>query len=123
MIRKIQLFQTLMRKTRDFHFSYCSPLPYTRQDSLSQTVGSRSGAPSGLSSVCFERPVMTDVEAYQNACDLAASLAQHVFDTLYHAVALYESGALSVTADERYYRAAHRIGRIVKLKDFVLSAI
>jgi predicted nucleic acid-binding protein len=71
----------------------------------------------------LEFPVMTDVEVYQKACDLSASLAQHVFDTLYHAVALHESGAMLVTADERYYRVAHRIGQIVKLKDFVLSAI
>lgn len=71
----------------------------------------------------LEFPVMTDVEIYQKACDLSASLAQHVFDTLYHAVALHESGAMLVTADERYYRVAHRIGQIVKLKDFVLSAI
>ena len=71
----------------------------------------------------LEFPVMTDVEVYQKACDLSASLAQHVFDTLYHAVALHESGALLVTADERYYRVAHRIGQIVKLKDFVLSSI
>jgi predicted nucleic acid-binding protein len=71
----------------------------------------------------LELPVMTDVEVYQKACDLSASLAQHVFDTLYHAVALHESGAMLVTADERYYRQAHRIGRIVRLKDFIPSAI
>ncbi|MBX3332440.1 MAG: type II toxin-antitoxin system VapC family toxin [Nitrospira sp.] len=70
----------------------------------------------------LEFPVMTDVEVYQKACDLSASLVQHVFDTLYHAVALHESGAMLVTADERYYRVAHRIGQIVRLKDFVLSA-
>ena len=71
----------------------------------------------------LELPVMTDVEVYQKACDLSASLAQHVFDTLYHAVALHESGTMLVTPDERYYRQAHRIGRIVRLKDFIPSAI
>lgn len=71
----------------------------------------------------LELPVMTDVEVYQKACDLSASLAQHVFDTLYHAVALHESGAMLVTADERYYRKAHRIGRIAMLKDFIPSSI
>jgi predicted nucleic acid-binding protein len=70
----------------------------------------------------LELPVIADVEVYQKACDLSASLAQHVFDTLYHAVALHESGAILVTADERYYRQAHTIGRIVRLKDFVPSA-
>lgn len=71
----------------------------------------------------LDLPVMTDVEVYQKACDLSASLTEHVFDTLYHAVALHESGAMLVTADERYYRVAHRIGQIMKLKDFVLPAI
>ncbi|MBS0184404.1 MAG: type II toxin-antitoxin system VapC family toxin [Nitrospira sp.] len=71
----------------------------------------------------LELPIMTDVEVYQKACDLSASLAQHVFDTLYHAVALHESGAMLVTADERYYRKAHRIGRIAMLKDFIPSSI
>jgi len=71
----------------------------------------------------LELPVMTDVEVYQKACDLSSSLAQHVFDTLYHAVALHESGAMLVTADERYYRKAHRIGQIAMLKDFIPSSI
>lgn len=71
----------------------------------------------------LDLPVMTDVEVYQKACDLSASLAQHVFDTLYHAVALHESGAMLVTADERYYRKAHRIGQIAMLKDFIPSSI
>lgn len=81
-------------------------------------------APQAVSLLyALEFPVMTEVEVYQKACDLSASLTEHVFDTLYHAVALHESGAMLVTADERYYRVAHRIGRIVKLKDFVQSAI
>jgi predicted nucleic acid-binding protein len=70
----------------------------------------------------LELPVITDVDVYQKACDLSSSLGQHVFDTLYHAVALHESGATLVTADERYYRQAHKIGRIVKLADFVSSS-
>jgi len=70
----------------------------------------------------LELPVMTDVEVYQKACDLSTSLAQHLFDTLYHAVALHESGVMLVTADERYYRVAHRLGQIVRLQDFVLSS-
>jgi predicted nucleic acid-binding protein len=69
----------------------------------------------------LEFPVVTDVEAYQKACELSASLKLHVFDTLYHAVALTEPGAVLVTADEQYYRKAHRAGRIVRLNEFSLS--
>ncbi|MBX3326493.1 MAG: type II toxin-antitoxin system VapC family toxin [Nitrospira sp.] len=70
----------------------------------------------------LELPVITDSEVYQKACDLSASLAQPVFDTLYHAVALYKPGTVLITADERYYRQAHTIGRIVRSHDFVPSA-
>ncbi len=71
----------------------------------------------------LELPILMDVEVYQKACDLSATLKQHVFDTLYHAVALHESGAMLVTADERYYRVAHRVGQIIKLKDFDVSTL
>jgi predicted nucleic acid-binding protein len=46
---------------------------------------------------------------YLSACELARSLGQHVFDTLYHAVALETPSAMLVTADERYYHKA--VGR------------
>lgn len=69
----------------------------------------------------LEFSVVTGVEVYHKACDLSASLKQHLFDTLYHAVALTESSATLVTADEQYYRKAHRVGRIVRLKEFSLS--
>jgi predicted nucleic acid-binding protein len=69
----------------------------------------------------LEFPVVTGIEVYHKACDLSASLKQHVFDTLYHAVALTEPGAVFVTADEQYYRKAYRAGRIVRLKEFSLS--
>jgi predicted nucleic acid-binding protein len=69
----------------------------------------------------LEFPVVTGVEVYHKACDLSALLKQHVFDTLYHAVAFTESSATLVTADEQYYRKAHRAGRIVRLKEFSLS--
>lgn len=68
----------------------------------------------------LEFSVVADVEVYQKACELSASLKQHVFDTLYHAVALTEPGAVLVTADEQYYRKAHRVGRIVQLKEYRL---
>jgi predicted nucleic acid-binding protein len=66
----------------------------------------------------LEFPVVMDVEIYQKACELSASLKQHVFETLYHAVALTEPGAVFVTADEQYYRKAHSGGRTVQLKEF-----
>ena len=59
---------------------------------------------------------------YQKACELSASLNQHLFDTLYHAVAMTELRAMLVTADEHYYRKAHNAGRIVRLKEYSLTS-
>jgi hypothetical protein len=43
---------------------------------------------------------------------LAIRLNHHVFDTLYHAVALSVPQTTLVTADETYYRKAQAFGAI-----------
>lgn len=58
---------------------------------------------------------------YLTACDLAIRLNHHVFDTLYHAVALLVPGATLVTADRRYFDKAQSHGRIVLLSDLDLT--
>lgn len=63
-------------------------------------------------------PVMATLKTYTTASSLAISLNQHVFDTLYHAVALDASDCTLVTADERYYKKARSRGNIVLLRDF-----
>jgi predicted nucleic acid-binding protein len=60
-------------------------------------------------------PVVTELGVYKRAAVLARELDRHLFDTLYHAVAL-ESGATLVTADGRYWRRAHHLGGIVELR-------
>jgi len=62
-------------------------------------------------------PVLADLEIYESAARLAAHTNEHLFDTLYHAVALTRPDASLVTADERYYRAARNVGRIIRLAD------
>lgn len=65
----------------------------------------------------LEFPVSAGVEVYERACGLSASFHRHLFDTLYHAVALTDPDAILVTADEQYYRKASKAGRIVRLKE------
>ena len=62
-------------------------------------------------------PVEGSPEVYLIACDLARALNHHVFDTLYHAVALTLADTVMVTADARYERKARRHGAIVLLRD------
>lgn len=62
-------------------------------------------------------PVESGPEVFRVACDLAQTLNQHVFDTLYHAVALTLPDTMLVTADARYERSARRRGAIMLLRD------
>lgn len=60
---------------------------------------------------------------YAQAISLAVSLNHHLFDTLYHAVALHEPDALLVTADVRYYNKAKDAGRVILLENFSLGNV
>ena len=55
---------------------------------------------------------------YPSAIDLAVHLQHHLFDTLYHATALYYPDATLYTADQRYYEKAHTIGNIAFISSF-----
>lgn len=58
---------------------------------------------------------------YRRASALAVKTNQHLFDTLYHAVALETADCTLVTADERYRRAAHAHGKVVGLEGWRLA--
>ena len=59
--------------------------------------------------------------AYDKAIELARQLDHHLFDTLYHAVALSVPGAVLVTADKCYFDKARHLGQIALLADFVYT--
>jgi predicted nucleic acid-binding protein len=65
----------------------------------------------------MELPVRESVEIYQTAALLAEKYNHHLFDTLYHAVALNHNATL-ITADAKYYRKAKQEGSIICLEDF-----
>jgi predicted nucleic acid-binding protein len=74
----------------------------------------RSAGPAADS----EAKAATAPELYALAMSLAERHQHHLFDTLYHALALRTDQAVLVTADERYARKAMPEGRIVLLRDF-----
>lgn len=65
----------------------------------------------------IEMTIADDAAVYARAVALARHHGHHLFDTLYHAVAV-ESSALLVTADERYARKARDPEHIVRLDEF-----
>ena len=70
----------------------------------------------------MEFPVMETLDVYEQACKLAVQCKHHLFDTLYHAVALCALDTTLVTADERYYRKARSAGGMTRLGDFRIPA-
>src|SRR5680860_25311 len=68
-------------------------------------------------SLMYEIPyAVVDTPAiYSIACRLSIEFNHHLFDTLYHAVALEIEDAFLITADEKYYDKARVRGRLVRL--------
>ena len=65
----------------------------------------------------MEFPITLDIAVLKRASQMARMLDHHLFDTLYHAVAL-EYGATLVTADARYSRKAKKLGKLIPLKNW-----
>ncbi|NOQ15715.1 MAG: PIN domain-containing protein [Methyloprofundus sp.] len=65
----------------------------------------------------LEFQVYDNLKIYQLASKIATQLSHHLFDTLYHAVAL-EQQALFITADIKYYRKAKELGNIILLSEY-----
>jgi predicted nucleic acid-binding protein len=76
-----------------------------------------------LADLCaFEFEIAESLMIYQRAGQLAVELNHHVFDTLYHAVALESGHWTLITADQRYLRQAAPKGSIVDLADWQQAA-
>ena len=55
---------------------------------------------------------------YLLGAELSIELQHHLFDTLYHAIAIHTEASTLITADDRYYSKAQGLGRIQRLADF-----
>ena len=55
---------------------------------------------------------------YLLGAELSTELQHHLFDTLYHAIAIHTEADTLITADDRYYSKAQGLGRIQRLADF-----
>jgi predicted nucleic acid-binding protein len=66
----------------------------------------------------LELPTTSDPLILRRGVELAIELGQHVFDTLYHAVALETPHATLLTSDIRYLRVARGKGRIMDVLDW-----
>lgn len=71
----------------------------------------------------MEFPIVDAPEIYHTACQLSHRYQHHLFDTLYHAVALNSPHTQLITADEKYYRKSCEEGAIIRLADFSTSRL
>jgi predicted nucleic acid-binding protein len=68
----------------------------------------------------MEFPTTNEPDVLRRAAQLAIDTGQHLFDTLYHAVALENPDTVLVTADDRYReKVAQKHHQIVALRDWV----
>jgi predicted nucleic acid-binding protein len=72
---------------------------------------------AGLRALPFQSIDGADI--LDRAMELSARLKHHLFDVIYHAIAL-EHGAVFVTADDRYFAKAFRLGRIEMLTNYAV---
>jgi len=65
----------------------------------------------------MEVKVQQDADILKTAARLSQQFSHHLFDTLYHALAIHLN-AVFVSADEKYYRKAETVGYIQLLSDW-----
>ncbi len=65
----------------------------------------------------LDLPVTAETRVYKLGAGLCRQLKHHLFDTMYHAVAL-EYGATLITADDAYFAKAFRLGNIKLLLNY-----
>jgi len=68
-----------------------------------------------LDLISIECRTLDTPDIHATALDLAIRYRHHLFDTLYHAVALHPPGATLVTADQSYYEKTKAEGQIILL--------
>lgn len=91
--------------------------PHWLCETLGVTLRRRPSATDGVLRQLLALPVeiQADHAVYQRAAQLSRADGTHLFDTLYHAVALLEPDGLFITADARYVKAAAAQGQVMLL--------
>lgn len=120
----LELALALLRANRDGETRLYQPSHFIAEVAA---VLARKKPDEARADVCdllnIDFQVIESTAVYATACDLAIRLNHHLFDTLYHAVALHTLDATLVTADRRYFDKAQSIGPIVWLGDMNLPRL
>ena len=63
--------------------------------------------------------ISDELDIYHLAAKLSSKYQHHLFNTLYHALAIALPHAVFITADNQYYKKARSAGSIMFLADFM----
>jgi predicted nucleic acid-binding protein len=112
----------LLQGIKTGQFALCQPPHWLAEVAAVITRLSPATAVEDIADLhAMDIPVVQSAGVYILACKLSKELDHHLFDTLYHAIALSLEDSVLVTADERYFKKASRRGNLVLLRDFSLS--
>lgn len=118
----LELAIALLRANRDGEVVFFQPPHFIAEVAAVLAREKPNEAQEDLSDLLnFDLQWAENTRVYMTACDLAIRLNHHLFDTLYHAVALHAPDATLITADRRYFDKARPIGQILWLGDLSLS--
>jgi len=118
----LELAIALLRANRDGEVVFFQPPHFIAEVAAVLARKKPNEAQEDLSDLLnFDLQWVENSRVYATACDLAIRLNHHLFDTLYHAVALHAPDATLITADRRYFDKARPIGQILWLGDLSLS--
>lgn len=114
-----ELATSLMRAVIEGHESVIQPVHWLLEVGAVLSRLSPESAEEDLAMLqALEFPVDDAPGTLGRACRLSIELHQHLFDTLYHAVALETVDATLITADERYLLSSRKLGCILSLADW-----
>ncbi len=112
--KAIQVFEAI----QDFRLSPVQPVHWSAEViSVLTRIQAKKTQQSIQLLNALEFPVSDNLEIYQLASNIANELSHHMFDTLYHAVAIIENAVL-ITADLNYYRKAKKLENIFLLSEY-----
>ena len=109
---------SLLLACRDGRVNFLQPVHFVAEVAAVLARGKPQAATEDILNLLDLDFQITDMPSiYERAIALSQQLNHHLFDTLYHALALETPGVSLITADRRYYNKAHHLGQIVWLPE------
>lgn len=109
----------ILRCVKASELQVCQPAHWLAETAAVAARLTPETARQDIADLCeMDFDTIDSLEVYLLACELSVKLNHHLFNTLYHAAALYLTDAVLITADRKYYHKAASFKGIALLKNF-----